>query len=376
METIKYSLVLKNRNRNKNPKYYLRVRQEGVKEKLLPLETTSRPDAELKLRAAQRTYDEACDLEKMGQPIPPELNARIVRVDSVAVMTGGTGRGPMTVREAVEEWETWLRVKGMSEKTIVLYTHGVLRVLDGSLPVTSVDRAAVTAGMAKKASLSSAGRRSLSVILKNFLTWLNENHGGTWNDAVKACPQVKAVSSHKVAFSDDEIRRILSAIHHIDPETNAQAVLFFNTMAATGCRVSELRELRWEDFGVDRIRFVAESTKSRKERTVPINRKVQELAANLREASGEVFSLLPGTNAGLNMMLRRAMEKAGVDKKGSLHSFRASLATRWARQGIPVKATQQLLGHSSPSTTLSYYVEQDSMDTLRQYVEDGDLTRW
>lgn len=376
MEKILYCLVLKNKTR-KHPKYYLRIREKGHRDKLLPLGTSSRPEAELKLRAAQRTYEEACDLEKQGLPVPPELSARIVRVDSVAVMTGGAGRGPMTVREAVEEWETWLRVKGMSEKTIVLYTHGVLRVLvDGNLPVTSVDRAAVTSGMARKASLSSAGRRSLSVILKNFLEWLNENHGGTWGDAVKACPQVKAVSSHKVAFSDDEIRRILSAIHHIDPETNAQAQLFFNTMAATGCRVSELRELQWEYFLPDRIIFKATTTKSRKERVVPVNRKIQELAANLREASGEVFSLLPGTNAGLNMMLRRAMEKAGVDKKGSLHSFRASLATRWARQGIPVKATQQLLGHSSPSTTLSYYVEQDSMDALRQYVEDGDLTRW
>ena len=375
METIKYSLVLKNRNRNKHPKFYLRVRQQGAKEKLLPLETTSRPEAELKLRAAQRTYDEACDLEKMGQPIPSELNARIVRVDSVEVLTGGTGHGPMSVREAVEQWETWLRVKGMSEKTIVLYTHGVLRVLDGSLPVTSVDRAAVTAGMAKKASLSSAGRRSLSVITKNFLTWLNENHGGTWNDAVKACPEVKAVSAHKVAWSDDEVRRILSAVHHIDPETNAQYVLFFNVMAATGCRVSELRELRWEDFLPDRIIFRATTTKSRKERVVPVNRKIQELSADLREASGEVFPLVARTNAGLNMMLRRAMEKAGVEH-GSMHSFRTSLATRWARTGVPVKATQQLLGHSSPSTTLEYYTAQESIDTLRDFVETGDVTKW
>ena len=374
MEKILYCLVLKNKTR-KNPKYYLRIRQEGHRDKLLPLETTSRPDAELKLRAAQRTYDEACDLEKQGLPVPPELNARIVRVDSVEVMTGGSGHGPMSVREAVEEWETWLRVKGMSEKTIVLYTHGILRVLDGSFPVTSVDRAAVTAGMAKKASLSSAGRRSLSVITKNFLTWLNENHGGSWNDAVKACPQVKAVSAHKVAWSDDEVRRILSCVHHIDPETNAQYVLFFNVMAATGCRVSELRELRWEDFAPDRITFRATTTKSRKERTVPINRKIQELSADLREASGEVFPLVARTNAGLNMMLRRAMEKAGVEH-GSMHSFRTSLATRWARTGVPVKATQQLLGHSSPSTTLEYYTAQDSIDTLAKFVEDGDVTRW
>ena len=374
MESIKYSVILKNRKRNKHPKYYLRVRQ-GVKEKLFPLETTSRPEAELKLRAAQRIYDEACDLEKQGLPVPPELNSRIVRADSVAVMTGGAGRGPMTVREAVAEWETWLRVRNMSERTITLYTGGVLRVLDGNLPAASVDRASVNAGMASKASLSSGSRRALSVALKGFLEWLDENHGGLWKDAIRACPSVKAVNAHKVAWSDDEVRRILSCIQHPRKDVQQECLLFFTIMATTGCRDSELRALRWEDFGPDRITFRATSTKSRKERTVPVNRTVQELAAGIREASGEVFPLVPVSNQGRNKILRRAMAEANV-KSGSMHSFRTSLATRWARTGVPVKATQQLLGHSSPSTTLEYYTAQESIDTLREFVETGDVTKW
>lgn len=374
MEKILYCLVLKNKTR-KNPKYYLRIRQEGHRDKLLPLATTSRPEAELKLRAAQRTYDEAVDLERQGLPVPPELNARIVRADSVAVMTGGTGHGPMTVREAVAGWETWLRVRNMSERTITLYTGGVLRVLDGNLPAASVDRAAVNAGMASKASLSSGTRRALSVALKGFLEWLDENHGGLWKDAIRACPSVKAVNAHKVAWTDDEVRRILSCVQHPRKDVQQECLLFFTIMATTGCRDSELRALRWEDFGPDRITFRATSTKSRKERTVPINRTVQELAAGLREATGEVFPLVPVSNQGRNKILRRAMAEANV-KSGSMHSFRTSLATRWARTGVPVRATQSLLGHSSPSTTLSYYVEQDSMDTLRQYVEDKDVTKW
>lgn len=375
MEKIRYSLVLKNRKRNRNPKFYLRVRQEGAREKLMPLETCSRPEAELRLRAAQRVYDEAVDLEKTGRPVPPELLSRIVRVDSVAIAAGGSGNGPMSVREAVEKWETWLRVKNMSEQTIRVYTENVLRVVDGNLPVASLDRAAVNSGMASKQSLASSTRRSLSNALKGFLRWLNENYGDAWRDAERACPEVKAVSNHKVAWTDDEIRRILSCIHHPRREVQAQYVLYFTIMATVGCRDGELRALRWEDFGPDRITFRASNTKSRTERTVPVNRKVQELAANLREASGEVFPLVARTNAGRNMVLRSAMFRAEV-KAGSMHSFRTSLATRWARTGVPVKATQQLLGHSSPSTTLEYYTAQDSMDTLAKFVEDGDVTRW
>lgn len=375
MEKIRYSLVLKNRKRNRNPKFYLRVRQEGAREKLMPLETTSRPEAELKLRAAQRTYDEAVDLERQGLPVPPELNSRIVRVDSVAIAAGGSGKGPMSVREAVGKWETWLRVKNMSEETIRVCTGSVLRVVDGSLPVASLDRAAVNSGMAAKQSLASSTRRTMSNALRGFLRWLNENYGDAWRDAERACPRVKAVVNHKHAWTDDEIRRILSCIHHPRPDVQKSYELFFTIMATTGCRDGELRALRWEDFGPDRITFKATTTKSRTERTVPVNRTVQALAADMREATGEVFPLIAKTNSGRNLILRSAMFRADV-KAGSMHSFRTSLATRWARTGVPVKATQQLLGHSSPSTTLEYYTAQDSMDTLAKFVEDGDVTRW
>lgn len=118
---------------------------------------------------------------------------------------------------------------------------------------------------------------------------------------------VKAVSAHKVAWTDDEVRRILSCIQHPRKDVQQECLLFFTIMATTGCRDSELRALRWEDFGPDRVTFRAASTKSRKERTVPVNRTVQELASGLREATGEVFPLVPVSNQGRNKILRRAM---------------------------------------------------------------------
>lgn len=347
---IKYSLVLKNKSRGKHAKWYVRVRKAGCKERLVCTVCTTKEDAERFL--AQYREGPAPAMQEVG-----------------AIDVG------MTVRKATERWEAWLRILGMSENTIRNYTQGVLRVLDGSMQADAVDRAAVVAGFSSEASLSSATRRALSVYTHSFLEWLNENYGGTWKDACKACPKVKAVSNHKVAWTDDEIRRILSCIHHPRPEVQAQYVLFFTVMATTGCRDSELRSLRWEDFAPDRITFRATTTKSRTERTVPVNRTVQALAADLREASGEVFQLIAKTNTGRNTVLRSAMFQADV-KAGSMHSFRTSLATRWARTGVPVKATQQLLGHSSPSTTLEYYTAQESIDTLRDFVETGDVTKW
>ena len=350
MDDIKYSLVLKNKARGKHAKWYVRVRKAGCKERLVCTGSTTKEGAERFLE--QYREGPAPAMQEVG-----------------AIDVG------MTVRKATEKWEGWLRILGMAEGTIRNYTQGVLRVLDGSMQAEAVDRAAVVAGFSSVSTLASATRRALSVYTHMFLEWLNDNYGEKWKDASKACPKVKAVSNHKVVWSTDEIRRILSCIHHPRPEVQAQYELFFGLLASVGCRDAELRALRWEDFGPDRITFRASNTKSRTERTVPINRKVQELAANLREASGEVFGLIAKTNTGRNIVLRSAMFRAGVTS-GSIHSFRASLATRWARAGVPVKATQQLLGHSSAAVTLTYYVEQDSMDTLAKYVEDGDVTRW
>lgn len=347
---IKYSLVLKNKARGEHAKWYVRVRKAGCKERLVCTDSTTKEGAEQFLK--QYREGPAPAMQEVG-----------------AIDVG------MTVRKATEKWEAWLRILGMSEGTIRNYTQGVLRVLDGGMQAEAVDRAAVVAGFSSVASLASATRRALSVYTRAFLGWLNDNYGDKWKEAFKACPKVKAISTHKKAWSDDEIRRILSCISHHDPETEAQRKLFFTIMATVGCRDGELRKLRWEDFGGDRITFRAQNTKSRSERTVPINRTVQMMAGGLREASGEVFTKVPRTNTGRNIVLRSAMFRAGV-AQGSMHSFRTSLATRWAREGIPVKATQQLLGHSSPATTLEYYTAQESVDSLRKFVEGKDVLKW
>ena len=81
MDKIKYSIIAKNKKVVKIPKLYGRIR-DGKRERLVPLGRNPE-EAQKWLKRAQRAYEEACDLEAEGKPIPPELLARVLPVEKI-----------------------------------------------------------------------------------------------------------------------------------------------------------------------------------------------------------------------------------------------------------------------------------------------------
>ena len=63
-------------------------------------------------------------------------------------------------------------------------------------------------------------------------------------------------------------------------------------------------------------------------------------------------------------IIRRAAERAGIEREVSPHSLRHSFATHLLSGGADVRVVQEMLGHASVTTTQIYTMV--SVDTLRE----------
>ena len=135
---------------------------------------------------------------------------------------------------------------------------------------------------------------------------------------------------------------------------------------ATGARVSELVSIKLQNilFKEDLVRITG---KGSKERIVPLGRtakeKVLDYLNNVRPdlskgLSRDVLFLnahgKPLSRMGFWKVLRKYVILSGITKHTSPHTFRHSFATHLLEGGADIRVVQELLGHSSISTTEIY----------------------
>lgn len=177
-------------------------------------------------------------------------------------------------------------------------------------------------------------------------------------------PKLKRVLPDVLDFN--EIENIISQIDLSKPE-GARNKAILETMYSCGLRVSEAVNLRISQLYLD-VGFIRVIGKGNKERLVPIGSSaIKYLTIYLKEIRVQI-SVKPGnedivflnrrgcqmTRVMIFLIIKDLVQKAGIKKTVSPHTFRHSFATHLIEGGANLRAVQEMLGHESITTTEIY----------------------
>ncbi len=183
-----------------------------------------------------------------------------------------------------------------------------------------------------------------------FYVWANHNHlfkdtemGDGWNPVVDiGKPRLHARSPRPMAQND-----IQRALELADGRMKVWVLLG----GLAGCRCMEIAGLQREDIRDDQgvLRIIG---KGNKERFVPLHPDI--LAALNVYGMPTEGSLWPGeTAASVSRKINRFLH-GQVGTKSTAHTLRHFFGTMIYRSCQDLRATQELMGHSSPQTTAGY----------------------
>lgn len=167
-------------------------------------------------------------------------------------------------------------------------------------------------------------------------------------------------------LSFDEIEQLIGALD-LSKDENVRNKAMLETLYSSGLRVSELINLKISHVYFD-IEFIRVIGKGNKERLVPIGsdalKHIQIYMEHVRNKlpqypkySDMLFLNKRGTPISRVMVfivIKNLAEKINLNKNISPHTFRHSFATHLIEGGADLRAVQQMLGHSSITTTEIY----------------------
>ncbi len=274
--------------------------------------------------------------------------------------------------QSVDEFLSYLRnVRALSEETVRAYASDLALFLswrsENGLLDEPVDQELIRAWIAGRTRRGDAARsvaRGLSalrqLLRRQVRTGVREDHPA---EAVRSPKQDSSLPG--VLFPED-IRKMLDISGGGFRAVRDKAIL--ETLYSTGCRVGELCGTRMADFDSARGRLLVRG-KGRRERVVFLGpHAMRAIAAYLpsREAllrrTGKQTTTSLFVNAkggalstrGVFGIVEERAREVGLQKRVTPHTFRHSFATHVLDGGADIRVVQELLGHSSPSTTQLY----------------------
>ena len=168
-------------------------------------------------------------------------------------------------------------------------------------------------------------------------------------------------------LSREELERIFKAVDRLD-KAGLRDIAILETLYSTGLRVSELASLNRNQVDLKRREFMVRG-KGAKPRIIFLSEKAAQAITKYLKSREDNFDPLFINNmkgditdhekkrlstVSIEAIVRKYARKAGVVKKVTPHTLRHSYATELLINGADIRSVQEMLGHSSITTTQIY----------------------
>ena len=287
--------------------------------------------------------------------------------------------------------DDWLGVKsaleGSSSNTLVAYRRDVLDFLsfltihsgnkNGASQLDSIDQVSMRSWIAENRRSGKTSRsiaRQLSSV-KSFYKWFAKRRGidPTMVLITKAPKFQKKLPR---ALSKEAAKEISQSIDLTDnePWVIARDTAVILLLYCCGLRISEALSLKYSEMPLtDTLKIQGKGDKFR---IIPILQIAREAVENYLNTlpftlngNDNIFRGVRGGSLNprsIQLVMKLIREKLGIASNATPHSLRHSFATHLLTSGADLRSIQELLGHSSLSTT-QIYTSVDSSRLMEVY---------
>lgn len=229
--------------------------------------------------------------------------------------------------------------------------------------------------LASEKKLAASSLNQAVSAMRAFYSWvLQRSVDQLW----LVLPRVNRAIRRPEVFSVEELERLFS-VGCPHPKHRA----FLMTVYGAGLRLSEACHLKAEHIHPRRRQIRVEQGKGRKDRYTLLSPRLLQELRDYWQCFRPEHWLFPSTKDSQVAMDERvgqkmfysAVERAGLPRRGGIHSLRHSFATHLLEAGVEITIVQRLLGHSSLATTATYlHVRQERVAQVQSPLQLLDMS--
>jgi integrase len=241
-----------------------------------------------------------------------------------------------------------LRAENMAKGSVRLKAH-YLRLLDEAVPILTANEDDLVAFLSNP-NWGPETRKSARSALRGFYAWAHRR-GFIDDNPAAYVRSVRVPVGRPRPVPEPLVKQAFANC------TDEQQTLMVMLAAYAGLRVSEIASLRTDAVTGHGLRVTGKGSKTR---IIPVHPTVAApLAAHIRHQRGAwVFpSPVRDDHVGYDYVYKRI--KAALPPGFTPHQLRHRFATQAYKGTRDLRAVQELLGHTSPNTTVRYTLIED-----------------